>query len=147
MYVIAGIGGDVFALFWDARAAKMRCMMGELLLSNAWRVCSELQRWPAHVSAHITLIKKARSWSITGNGRSPSGLTLEAVRKLGIKGTALPPFHTVTVTVPGAAAAWEDAVKQWGTLDLEQVAQLQSVAGKNKSRASLDRLTTILNGR
>jgi gamma-glutamyltranspeptidase / glutathione hydrolase len=38
----AGIGGDAFALFWDAKAAKMRCMMG--------------------------------------NGRSPAGLTMEAVR-------------------------------------------------------------------
>ena len=39
---MAGIGGDAFALFWDAKAAKMRCMMG--------------------------------------NGRSPAGLTIEAVR-------------------------------------------------------------------
>lgn len=79
----AGIGGDAFGLFWDAKARKMRCMMG--------------------------------------NGRSPSGLTMEAVRAAGFKGTALPPFHPLAVTVPGAAAAWEDAVKQWGRLPLAQV--------------------------
>lgn len=79
----AGIGGDAFALYWDAKAGKMRCLMG--------------------------------------NGRSPGELTMDAVRALGIKGSALPPFHAVTVTVPGAAAAWEDAVKQWGTLPLSQV--------------------------
>ncbi len=50
-----------------------------------------------------------------GNGRSPEGLTLDAVR-----GGALPPFHALTVTVPGAAAAWEDAVRLWGKLSLEQ---------------------------
>lgn len=58
---------------------------------------------------------------LMGNGRSPGGLTMDAVRARGIKGSALPPFHAVTVTVPGAAAAWEDAVKQWGSLPLSQV--------------------------
>jgi len=80
-----GIGGDAFGLFWDAKARKMQCMMG--------------------------------------NGRSPSGLTMEAVRAAGFKGTALSPFHPLAVTVPGAAAAWEDAVKQWGRLPLAQVLQ------------------------
>ena len=42
------------------------------------------------------------------------------VRARGIKGSALPPFHAITVTVPGAAAAWEDAAQQWGTLPLSQ---------------------------
>ena len=56
-----------------------------------------------------------------GNGRSPRGLTMEAVRERGITGSALPRFHALTVTVPGAAAAWEDAVKQWGKLSLSEV--------------------------
>ena len=56
-----------------------------------------------------------------GNGRSPAGLTLEAVRERGVHGGALPPFHALTVTVPGAAAAWEDAVRLWGKLSLQQV--------------------------
>lgn len=51
---------------------------------------------------------------------SSSGARHKQVRKLGIRGAALPPFHAVTVTVPGAAAAWEDAVQQWGTLPLSQ---------------------------
>ena len=57
---------------------------------------------------------------LMGNGRSPEGLTLEAVRERGVRGGALPPFHALTVTVPGAAAAWEDAVRLWGKLSLEQ---------------------------
>ncbi len=63
-----------------------------------------------------------------GNGRSPEGLTLEAVRERGVKGGALPPFHALTVTVPGAAAAWEDAVRQWGNLSLEQARLCKSCA-------------------
>ena len=55
-----------------------------------------------------------------GNGRSPAGLTMEAVRERGIRGGALPPFHALTVTIPGAAAAWEDVVSLWGKLSLEQ---------------------------
>jgi Gamma-glutamyltranspeptidase len=51
---------------------------------------------------------------------SSSSARHKQVRKLGIRGAALPPFHAVTVTVPGAAAAWEDAVQQWGTLPLSQ---------------------------
>ena len=46
---------------------------------------------------------------------------MDAVRARGMRGTALPPFHALAVTVPGAAAAWEDAVKQWGKLPLAQV--------------------------
>ncbi len=57
----AGIGGDVFALFWDAKAAKMRCMMGELQPSEAWALSCEVQWCPAHVQAHITLVSKELS--------------------------------------------------------------------------------------
>lgn len=60
---------------------------------------------------------------LMGNGRSPAGLTLNAVRQRGFGGSALHPFHALAVTVPGAAAAWEDAVKQWGKLSLAQVLQ------------------------
>ncbi len=44
----------------------------------------------------------------------------QAVRRLGHKGTELPPESALTVTVPGAAALWEDAVKTFGSLPLAQ---------------------------
>ena len=65
-----------------------------------------------------------------GNGRSPAGLTLEAVRERGVKGGALPAFHALSVTVPGAAAAWEDAVRLWGNLSLEQARLRACIASK-----------------
>lgn len=46
------------------------------------------------------------------------------VRSRGISGSALPPFHAITVTVPGAAAAWEDAAHRWGTLPLSQARRI-----------------------
>jgi hypothetical protein len=33
----------------------------------------------------------------------------------GITGSELPPRHALTVSVPGAAALWEDAVQRWGS--------------------------------
>jgi gamma-glutamyltranspeptidase len=46
-----------------------------------------------------------------------------------MRASALPPFHAITVTVPGAAAAWEDAVQQWGTLGLSQASAMQQEQG------------------
>ena len=36
-------------------------------------------------------------------------------------GDALPPEHALCATVPGAAALWDDFVRECGTLQLEQV--------------------------
>ena len=46
---------------------------------------------------------------------------MQAVRQAGVSGPELPPFSALTVTVPGAPGLWEDAVKQFGRLSLEQV--------------------------
>lgn len=43
------------------------------------------------------------------------------MRAQGILGLDLPPFSALTVTVPGAAALWEDVVKLYGKLSLKQV--------------------------
>jgi hypothetical protein len=58
---------------------------------------------------------------LLGNGAAPGGLTLERIRAAGIGGSELPPNSALSVTVPGAAALWEDAVRQWGSMGLEQV--------------------------
>lgn len=43
------------------------------------------------------------------------------MRAQGKTGTELPPDSALCVTVPGAAALWEDTVKGFGKLDLKQV--------------------------
>ena len=48
-------------------------------------------------------------------------MCLQAVRKRGHEGTELPPDSALTVTVPGAAALWEDVTKTFGSLPLAQV--------------------------
>ncbi|GMH38373.1 hypothetical protein BSKO_06257 [Bryopsis sp. KO-2023] len=56
-----------------------------------------------------------------GCGKSPQGLTMEAVRKRGIFGTEMPPFHALTVMVPGAAMLWEETINKWGKLTMSEV--------------------------
>ncbi|KIZ03435.1 gamma-glutamyltranspeptidase [Monoraphidium neglectum] len=72
-----GLGGDAFALFFDAKSKKVL--------------------------------------GLAGNGAAPAGLSLEAVRAKGVQGGELPMFSALTVTVPGAARLWEDAVGRWGS--------------------------------
>ena len=46
---------------------------------------------------------------------------MQKARELGVKGGEFEPFSALTVTVPGAAAAWEDTVKMYGKLSLKEV--------------------------
>lgn len=46
--------------------------------------------------------------------------SLQAVRGKGIEGHELPPYSALTVPVPGAAALWEDVVKQHGSKPLAE---------------------------
>lgn len=52
---------------------------------------------------------------LNGSGRSPAALTLDHVRSTGVTGHEIPRTNLNSVTVPGAAAAWYDAVKEWGS--------------------------------
>ena len=74
-----GIGGDCFALYYDAE------------------------------SREIT--------ALNGSGRAPSALTLDLLETKGF-GESLPPYHALTVTVPGACAGWSDLLERHGRLDL-----------------------------
>lgn len=82
-----GLGGDCFALFYNADTKTVA--------------------------------------ALNGSGRAPAALTLESLAGKGIGAAAglkpLPPFDANTVTVPGAAAGWCDAVETWGVLDMAQV--------------------------
>ncbi|CAI5509132.1 unnamed protein product [Closterium sp. Naga37s-1] len=54
--------------------------------------------------------------SIQGNGRCPAALSLSHLATLGFSPAhPLPPFHPLTVTVPGAAACWADAIQRFGS--------------------------------
>ena len=58
-----------------------------------------------------------------GNGTSPAALTLDKVKSVlgALPKVELPPLHALTVPVPGAVGVWEDALMDWGKLDLAQV--------------------------
>ncbi|KAF8315335.1 gamma-glutamyltranspeptidase [Clavulina sp. PMI_390] len=60
---------------------------------------------------------------LNGSGRSPAALTIEHARKTGVTGSEIPRTNLNSVTVPGAAAAWYDSVKEWGSgnVNFEQV--------------------------
>ena len=53
---------------------------------------------------------------LNGSGKSPADMTLAGFAKA-THGSddATPSRHAMTVTVPGAAAAWTDAVSRWGS--------------------------------
>ncbi len=61
-----------------------------------------------------------RVHALNGSGRSPAALDLSRVASDGFA-NGLPPFHAHTVTVPGAAAAWQDTVERFGALALSTV--------------------------
>ncbi len=77
-----GIGGDMFALFYDA--------------------------------------KKGAVTALNGSGRAPAGLTRERILREGLS-PALPPYHPLTVTVPGACAGWCDLLERHGTLSMAEI--------------------------
>jgi len=79
-----GLGGDVFALYYDAMTRKVI--------------------------------------ALNGSGRAPAGLTLERIRYEGYE-NGLPATHPLTVTVPGACAAWCDLSERYGCLPLANALQ------------------------
>ncbi len=53
---------------------------------------------------------------INGSGRAPGGLSLEYLNSLGYDSShPMPVRHALSVTVPGAAAAWADTVSTFGS--------------------------------
>ena len=82
---MSGLGGDSFALFYNAHTKVVSCL--------------------------------------EGNGASSSNISLDIVNKAGygIGKNPLDPRSGLCVTVPGAAALWEDLIHTHGSLSLAQV--------------------------
>eukprot|EP01031_Cornospumella_fuschlensis_P028243 gene28243-34107_t len=82
-----GIGGDAFALYYEADSKRVHCLQG--------------------------------------NGCSAADFTLEVLKSKGFAHDLKPlPQHSgLCVTVPGAAALWDDLVTTYGSLSMQQVLQ------------------------
>jgi gamma-glutamyltranspeptidase / glutathione hydrolase len=53
--------------------------------------------------------------ALNGSGHSPQKLNIGHVRSRGVTGLTIPTNDLNSVTVPGAAAAWVDAVEKFGS--------------------------------
>lgn len=58
--------------------------------------------------------------ALNGSGKSAENITLEKVRNLGFT-HSLPPYSGLTVTTPGAYAAWCDLAEKFGTKKLKEL--------------------------
>ena len=78
-----GLGGDCFAIYYEAKTKSVS--------------------------------------GLNGSGRSPAALTLDSLPAEHHDGTTLHPLSVHSVTVPGAAAGWVDAMERWGSMKLTDV--------------------------
>lgn len=99
-----GLGGDCFILFYEAATKKVHSLNGS-------------GRAPAGLS-------RSRVMADCGLDPPSSPLDADGNATLG----DLNPYHAHTVTVPGAAAGWCDAVDRWGSTKLSLGAILQPAA-------------------
>ncbi len=60
---------------------------------------------------------------INGSGRSPRGLSLETVRSRATNDNLIPSFGAVSVSVPGAVAAWWELHQRYGKLPWKRLFQ------------------------
>ena len=79
--ISTGLGGDMFAMFYDAATERVT--------------------------------------ALNGSGRAPASLSMDLLRKTGLR--ELPPYHPFTITIPGACAGWCDLFERHGTLNLPTV--------------------------
>ena len=78
---VNGIGGDLFAIVWDAKTKQL--------------------------------------YGLNGSGRSPYTLTLEELKKRGLK--HIPALGALPVSVPGCVDGWFELHKKFGSLPMEKI--------------------------
>lgn len=78
---VNGIGGDLFAIVWDAKTKQL--------------------------------------YGLNGSGRSPYSLTLEELKKRGLK--HIPALGALPVSVPGCVDGWFELHKKFGSLPMEKI--------------------------
>jgi len=89
-----GLGGDMFALFYDAATGQVTALNGS--------GC-------APASLTLDLLRK-NGFGVRATHIVPEGYE-----------SPLPPYHPYTITVPGACAGWCDLIERHGTLSLPAV--------------------------
>lgn len=95
-----GLGGDMFALFYDAQTGAVSALNGS-------------GRAPAGLS--LERLRKEGLLTVDSGPETVSPpSTVHGLR-------SLPPFHAYTVTVPGACAGWLDLLERHGTLEVVDV--------------------------
>ncbi|MGQ9841818.1 MAG: gamma-glutamyltransferase family protein, partial [Anaerolineae bacterium] len=97
-----GIGGDCFALYFEADTGQVTALNGS-----------------GRAPARLTLERLRRE----GFGEGAAGVGAHNDRAVGAHGRAplLPPYHPYTITVPGACAGWCDLVERHGRLPLARI--------------------------
>ena len=98
-----GLGGDAFALFYDAHPATSAGLDTSL---------------PDQQDGHPS---QRRITALNGSGRAPAGLALDDLRRAGLAEIPLDSPHSVTV--PGTVAAWADLLARHGVMPLRTVLQ------------------------
>ena len=91
-----GIGGDAFLLYYDASKHKVFALNGSGKSAASGSLDDIYSTFPQHFEQDA-------------GGNIPSAWPNET--------------HGLTVTVPGAAMAWGDALNKWGTMHMSEVLQ------------------------
>ncbi len=128
-----GLGGDMFALFYDAATGHITAVNGS-------------GRAPAALT--LGLIRETvGAGLVPAQEGQPQGSPLQE----------LPPYHPYTVTVPGACAGWCDLIERHGTLPLaailapaihlaEEGFPVAPITSHSWRRAAEKQLSTAVNG-
>jgi len=101
-----GLGGDCFLLYYDAKTKRVSALNG------SGRAPATLTLGAARAIA-LDHREHQRSSGVCGVPAEVEKTELDELDDL-----ELPPMHAATVTVPGAAQGWCDAVEAWGSGNL-----------------------------
>jgi gamma-glutamyltranspeptidase/glutathione hydrolase len=96
-----GLGGDMFALFYDAKTSQVTALNGS-----------------GRAPGGLTLERLAREGFLTADD---GPRTMDHIAPEGYAPSSLPSFHPYTVTVPGACAGWCDLLEKHGTRPLAEI--------------------------